>query len=995
MDMVSIVVTADGDAQHLTRTLESLLQLRSVPFEILVADRLDQGSVCAALAQNPLFARQVRYLALPPDTKPGTLLNAAAQLARGAYLTFLEAGTTLSPMWLSVAVNTLERSSASQWCYTGAGIRGTGDALPPQDWPDFKTEGNIFPDLMTSWGLSLQSVVLTRQQLYALDGFDEDLTALVEEEFLLRLVEQTAAVYTHTQMVELNHQPELLSPDALVSRCYFMSAFLPSLDRFGLKKEVLEALLADIDGAGAQEVTAPYLEVLGGDPEYQACIQAYHEEWDPRQEILPAGTPNISGVKNCVGCGSCAGGCPTGAISMVPGDDGLFYPRVDEKRCTQCGLCLTLCPTQRQLPGAPLPRVYHAVQASDPVRMGASSGGVFPLLAQEILREGGYVAGAVFDKDFSVHHIVSNRPEDIRAMQTSKYVQSATAQVYPQVRDLLEDGQTVLFTGTACQMAGLLAFLGKPYDNLYTMDVVCHGVPSPGVFAQYLKEFQRPDDPIVEVNFRKKDVIGWTASLYLRYASGKTYAPKGGDLYMLSFLSNWILRESCYDCPFKGKKYSDLTAADFWGIAYLDKHFEDGKGTSFLTVNTEKGQRLYDKIRGSFTKTAQFGREAEEVLSIANPNIRKSVARPPFRDIFFQQWQKDPRSLNNVLARGFSSCHFDIGLVLFWGPNHGNALTNFALYKALSKNHSVVAIDNAVSRPTGRFLDFAKRNYVCSSDCFPAGNPHIVAHSCDTLVVGSDQLWNIRFSPEGSKYYQLDFAGDDVKKIAYGASFGAREFAPPAEGYTELYRRFDKIGVREKFGVEVCRERYGAEADFVLDPVFLLDPEEYEALARQSRRSETEPFLFCYMLFPNKELMEFRRKLQARLGGIKIISATQANWETRDDLRHTFEFEHVQKDVTVEDWLYYVKNARYILTDSFHASCFSLFFKKDFAAVPHAVSDRFTTLTLLGDTGSHMSTELSDAFLEQCLKPLDYDKIDRDLQRERKRSRKWLEDALK
>ncbi len=97
----------------------------------------------------------------------------------------------------------------------------------------------------------------------------------------------------------------------------------------------------------------------------------------------------------------------------------------------------------------------------------------------------------------------------------------------------------------------------------------------------------------------------------------------------------------------------------------------------------------------------------------------------------------------------------------------------------------------------------------------------------------------------------------------------------------------------------------------------------------------------------------------------------------------------------MEDWLYYVKNARYILTDSFHASCFSLFFKKDFAAVPHAVSDRFTTLTLLGDTGSHMSTELSDAFLEQCLKPLDYDKIDRDLQRERKRSRKWLEDALK
>ena len=140
--------------------------------------------------------------------------------------------------------------------------------------------------------------------------------------------------------------------------------------------------------------------------------------------------------------------------------------------------------------------------------------------------------------------------------------------------------------------------------------------------------------------------------------------------------------------------------------------------------------------------------------------------------------------------------------------------------------------------------------------------------------------------------------------------------------------------------------------------------------------------------------MEFRREIQKRLGGIKIISTTQANWESRDDLRHALEFEHIEGNITVEDWLYYIKNAEFIITDSFHATCFSLFFKKNFAAVPHAVSDRFTTLSQLGNAGSHISTQLSDEFCSRCLQPLDYASIDQDLERERKRSKKWLDNAL-
>ena len=990
MDMVSIVVLSAGDTQKLALTLDSLLRQNYKNTEIIVADCLEPGGAPAWPVEE---YEQMQYLVLPAQWSRGARLNAAARLVRGEYVTFLQAGTVVYPTWLSVAVRTLKGTHMSGWCYTSAGIRGGEGCLPPKEWPDFKLEGKIFPDLILDWGVSLQTVVMTREQLRRLGVFDEDLTALVEEEFLLRLSLDAPAKHSRTKMLEIE-KPQLQTPQALISRCYFMSEFLSPLSQTGIGNEVLEKLLGDIDDAGAWGVTEGYLSILAENPQYQSCMKDYRAQNYPEREIALADAPNISGVRDCVGCGSCQGKCPTSAISMELNEEGFLYPKVDNSLCTRCGSCLKVCPTQRELSAVPVPNTCYALQAADDVRMKASSGGVFPLLAQAILEDGGYIAGAVFDEDFVVHHIVSNRPEDVRAMQTSKYVQSCTAEVYPGVKRLLDEGKTVLFTGTACQVAGLSAFLGKEYDNLYTMDVVCHGVPSPGVFAHYLEEFKRRGGPITEVNFRKKELFGWRASLYIKTESGQTNLTGQSDWYMVCFQSDWILRESCYDCQFKGMKYSDLTVADFWGIQALEPRFEDGKGSSYLTANTEKGQRLYRRIESYLKKIERFGRESRKVLCAANPSIRNSVSKPKFRDLFFKAWQENPAVLSDVLVRAFRTLHFDIGLVLFWGPNHGNALTNYALYKTLAKKHSILAIDNVITSPPERFLVFAKENYICSSDFFPANAPQIIEQCCNTLVVGSDQVWNRQFFPESLKYFQLDFAGDRVRKIAYGASFGAKEFVPPAAEYAQLYQRFDKIGVREHFGVDVCKKQYGVDAEFVLDPVFLLDVQEYDALANCSKRNEKEPFIFSYIFFPNKQFMEFRREIQKRLGGIKIISTTQANWESRDDLRHAFEFEHIEGNITVEDWLYYIKNAEFIITDSFHATCFSLFFKKNFAAVPHAVSDRFTTLSQLGNAGSHISTQLSDEFCSRCLQPLDYASIDQDLERERKRSKKWLDNAL-
>ncbi len=998
MDLVSLIVLADGDDAELIRTLDSLLMQDYPQLEIVAAGRLENTSTAASLFERYPDVQNLRYLALPAASRPGVCLNAAAQLAQGDYAAFLRAGATASPGWVSASVRALKQSPGAVWCYAAASVRGSGVQLPPPQWPDFKKTGRIFSDIITASSVSLQSVVMTQEQLYVLDGFDEDLSDLVEDEFLLRLALSAPAIHLKTPMLELA-PADRTSPGALVSRCYFMTAFIAALGQQGLKADVMQSLLRDIDDADAWENMRLYLDILDEDPEYQACMRDYQDKKYPPRTLVLADTPNVAGVTNCVGCGSCHAACPEKAISMVYDDEGFLVPRVDESLCTRCGLCLAVCPTQQQLPAQPVPRTSLALQAADDVRMKASSGGVFPVLARYVLDQGGYVAGAVYDKNFIVRHIVSSDPKEVRAMQTSKYVQSNTAAVYPQVKKLLEDGKTVLFTGCACQVAGLRAFLQKPYDGLYTMDVACHGVPSVKVYESYLRELQRQGGRLAEVNFRKKEVFGWNPNLYVRFANGKAYQPKGLDLYMACFLSNWILRESCYACEFKGMKYSDLTAADFWGIQYLDQTFEDGKGSSYLTVNTEKGEQLLACVADSFVKTAQIDRAENERILPANICLVRSVERPAFRDAFFAQWKKDPSSLNNAVVRAFQSLHFDIGLILHWSVNFGNAMTNYALYTYLSKKWKVLAVDNCSTlRPQGVFAEFAKKHYLCSSGYYPRNALARIEQSCDTLMVGSDQVWNDYFNHQfkSGDYYYLDFAGNRVRKVAYGASFGTKGAEPPAEGYAKYFQRFSSIGVREKFGVDVCRDLYGVQAEHVLDPVFLLDAPDYEKLAAESRLEINEPFILAYILNPNEDKRRACLRVQEQLGGdIRIISICEPAPASIDICRHGLDFAWVQSRPTIEDFLYLYKNCRYVITDSFHGTCFSLIFEKKFMSFVNRQPDRFSVFELFGDADAHIGKALTEPFFKACMQSPDFDRIRADIRREQEHSRTWLENALK
>lgn len=309
----------------------------------------------------------------------------------------------------------------------------------------------------------------------------------------------------------------------------------------------------------------------------------------------------INNRKNCSGCGACASSCPIHCIEMSEDAEGFIYPKVDAARCVDCRVCEKVCPIiNPTVNDKGMPDTYYAVNKNDKIRMRSSSGGVFSALAEHILANGGTVFGAVFKEDFSgVCHTRADNVEKLSKMRGSKYIQSSIGNSYLDAKTMLDSGKTVLFTGTPCQVAGLKAYLGKEYENLFTQDFICHGVPSPKVWRNYADlQRKKAHGQISGVAFRNK-TTGWkNYSLSIDF-NNKRHRTSNlhKDLFMRGFLSNLYLRPSCYNCSFRGEnRMSDISLADFWGLSAVLPEKDDDKGASLVLVNSSKGDELIKAI---------------------------------------------------------------------------------------------------------------------------------------------------------------------------------------------------------------------------------------------------------------------------------------------------------------------------------------------------------------------------------------------------------------
>lgn len=337
----------------------------------------------------------------------------------------------------------------------------------------------------------------------------------------------------------------------------------------------------------------------------------------------------------CTGCEACVQGCPVEAITMENDEEGFLRPVLQTDMCTGCGLCAHICPalTSRDTEGHPV--AYAARAQDDMLRENSSSGGVFSLLAMEVLAQGGVVFGAALDENYRVVHRAARSIEELASLRGSKYVQSRIDRTFQQAKKYLDAGTTVLFCGTPCQVEGLHAYLRRSYEHLITQDLICHGVPSPMVWERYVREQERiHHSQVCGVNFRYKSPDWRCYSLHLRFQNGETYtASLADDPYMQSFLNDLTLRPSCYRCYCKTLwRSSDITLADFWGVEHCAVHMDDNRGTSLVVCHTEKGRMWLNRLQGAWRCEL-----ADLPMAVKyNSAMIRSVPRPAARDVFMR-----------------------------------------------------------------------------------------------------------------------------------------------------------------------------------------------------------------------------------------------------------------------------------------------------------------------------------------------------------------------
>lgn len=705
--------------------------------------------------------------------------------------------------------------------------------------------------------------------------------------------------------------------------------------------------------------------------------------------------------EDCCGCSACFNICPVQAITMQEDREGFKYPKIDERSCINCGKCEKACPVlHAETAGRTLHPAFYAVwNRQDEARLSSSSGGVFRVLAEDVLADGGVVYGAAFDEHNRLRHVRAESADALVPLTGSKYVQSEIGTAFCQVRADLKNGRRVLFTGTPCQVAGLYAFLGGDDANLLTADVLCHGVPSPAVFERYLESLGVGEKCRIE--FRNKD-NGWKK--YEVVVGDRVHETFRANAYMKGFLSNLYLRPSCASCRFVGcRRPGDLTLGDFWGAGNFRKRYDDDKGTSLVLLNSPKARSIFQTLQDKFSLAEQV--PSDSAVSF-NPSLvhasKPDARRAAFFDDFEagKSWEelaasyitteKPPRRKTGILNLQHTN-------------NFGACLVAYALQTAIERCGSKAQVINyrpekkarlfsgafRRERAAGRnFEKFRRRFLNLTRMCRNMDDLSELNASLDSFVVGSDQVWRFRYVYRFLQEYLLAFAAPSKTLFSYAASFGT-DFWEGNDQATEIMRekllRFNRVSVREESGIVICREAFGSEAVRVLDPTLLLSAADYAPIIKESQLKLPGRYVAKMILDETPEAAAEVERL-----------AKEKGWEVVDiyGSRKKIGGKEAMLCRPVGDWLKLLQNADYVVTDSFHCVCFSLIFEKQFICVVNPERGISRLDSLLGIFG------LRDRLIDSLKgfrpdgRETDYRQIERLLQEERKKAYRYLSDCL-
>lgn len=464
--------------------------------------------------------------------------------------------------------------------------------------------------------------------------------------------------------------------------------------------------------------------------------------------------------KECCGCGACFQTCPVDAIRMDYDEEGILYPLVDEEKCIRCGKCVRVCPALHPYDNNTKEPECYAAYADDEIRAVSSSGGIFSLVAEQVLEEGGAVCGAVFDDEFHLFQKVIYSREELPKLRGSKYIQSNTGHTFQEIKKVLDDGKPALYVGSPCLVAGLRGYLGKEYQQLFTIDLLCHGGPSPVSFRKYLQEVHGKKE-VAYVGFRDKDHFEWqinATGMTVKYKDGSSYRrAKSEDLYYRAFTPSLMVRPQCQVCNYaKLPRLGDFTLGDFWGVEKYDSRLTDGKGTSIISVNSDKGAAMLGKIKSKLLLLEKV--DINHILTHGQPYARPYKNNP--RRYRFLRMARDCS-----FRKSLECCEqnrFDFALLGMNGDSYGEILGYYALYQEIAgRNCSLLMVkrpremDEEITPLKYRLTSFANRYYPTVSIHERVGRLSMLQETCGGYISDDVAAYEKYL---GERKYFVDFA---------------------------------------------------------------------------------------------------------------------------------------------------------------------------------------------------------------------------------------------
>lgn len=601
----------------------------------------------------------------------------------------------------------------------------------------------------------------------------------------------------------------------------------------------------------------------------------------------------------------------------------------------------------------------------------SSSGGMFAELAKFVLSQKGVVFGCSMERvedGFDVKHIYIENEKDLYKLQGSKYVQSRIGNTIKEAKEFLDKGRFVLYSGTPCQIAGLKAYLKQDYANLLTVDLSCTGTPSLEIFNSFIKFLEKKfGQKIIKFEFRNKECMGWSCgNALITFENGKQKILYNNvTSYLYLFINKKLQNRSCQECKYTGlERISDITVADAWGVEkeypeLLKFKFDKNRGISLVIANNKKAYSLLNKIQNNLiikeiniNKMVKYNNplnkitQNKEDLTFLNAYkndkyygieklFRKNLGKKYY---YYILKNHTPRFIKNII-KFFKPKQEDFLLMtLYCLSNYGSLLTAFALYKTLTNLGYKGRLINY-----GNFGGFGKafiRKYLLlTKRCLNKDDFSKLNDITNTFILGADNLINLAVSElDWVSRNLFNFVSNDKKRLMISGSIG--EWDGTTQNKQEhnyikyLLDKFNSVSTREEHGKDVFENVFGVNADWVNDPVFYLQKDDFVELTRNIKEDYSNKIM-QYVLYPTsetKKIVEYTKKNM----GLDTIK-----FDGNDNVKY---FSN-SKNKSVENWLKAILESKLVITDSFHCVAFCLIFNKDFVCIKNThATVRFLSL---------------------------------------------------